>query len=214
MNLPLTVSYISDGTVRAEFCDSLAALLQRYRVESRIALVSGPRISTSRNNVVRAFLADCSAEYLLMLDSDMTFTPDDIRSLVLAAQREDAHVVGGLCFSVDDDGRIFPTIYEGDPPKRTYSYRKDSLQEVSATGAACLLMSRTLLEDMAKNCPGPHEFFQETTHKGGEFGEDVTFCVRARHLGYRIYVHTGVQLGHCKTFQLTAAEFEAQNRGR
>lgn len=204
--LPVAVAYAHPGTVRAEFADSLFGLLARYRVQSRICLGSGPRIATTRNKLVRHFLDDTSAEWLWMVDSDMTFAPDILTKL-LSTNRK---VVGGLCFARNNDGTVYPTLYRrGDSGflYRMDSYRKDRLIEVEGTGAACLLIHREVLEKIGANHPEPYRWFEDTHDRGREIGEDVEFCLRAKAAGYPVAVHTGIKLGHVKSFVVTEEHY-------
>lgn len=194
--LPVCVAYAHPGTVRAEFADSLFALLNRYQVKSRICMQSGPRIATTRNNLIRAFLDDTTAEWLWMVDTDMTFEPDVLERLLAC----DVPVVGALCFARDKDS-CYPTIYTQDGKgfiERMYDYPQDELLEVDATGAACLLIHRSALERIGVNNKEPYRWFADTSFEGREIGEDITFCLRCWQLNIPVHVHSGVRVGHIK----------------
>ena len=78
------------------------------------------------------------------------------------------------------------------------SYTRDTLQECSATGAACTLIHRTVLEGIRDKF-GP-VWFDPITHPKGPttFGEDLSFCVRVAALGLPLYVDTSVKTTHDK----------------
>jgi hypothetical protein len=38
--------------------------------------------------------------------------------------------------------------------------------------------------------------------QGNDYGEDITFCQRVREVGYDVYVHTGIEIGHIKAMPL------------
>jgi hypothetical protein len=90
--------------------------------------------------------------------------------------------------------------------------------QVAATGAACLLMHRTVLEKVrdAEHAKGNHayEWFMESTFNGFPCGEDVTFCHRVNALGIPVFVDTGVPLGHVKTYTLTETMYREQRATR
>jgi hypothetical protein len=69
---------------------------------------------------------------------------------------------------------------------------------VDGTGAACLFIHRSVFERMAEEFEKPWQWFQETTLNGNTVGEDMTFCLRARALGFPILVDTSIQFGHVK----------------
>ena len=50
-------------------------------------------------------------------------------------------------------------------------------------------------------------FIEGSEYKGMAFGEDWAFCMRAKHLGYQLYVHTGVKIGHTKAQVLDEAAY-------
>lgn len=186
--------------------DSVCGVLQRYEITSRISVLSGPRIATNRNVIVREFLKHTDAEYLLMLDTDMVFSaevPERLMSWGLP-------IVGALCFSEDDSGKAFPVIYKevDGRPHRESHVPTDVRLDVAATGAACLLVRRDALLTIGSACPPPHPWFEETTHGDWELGEDVTFCLRARANGIPVVVDTGCPIGHVKSRVITEADFD------
>ncbi len=96
--------------------------------------------------------------------------------------------------------------------------------EVAATGAACLMVSREVLtairaeygnrwfhhvplvqwallgRELAR-IDDPvkiEETIRNAVLSADELGEDISFCRRARDLGYHIYAHTGLFFDHSK----------------
>ena len=63
-------------------------------------------------------------------------------------------------------------------------------------------------------CANPHPWYAETyTPTGGYYGEDITFCLRARSVGAKVGVHTGVPIGHVKPKVLSEPEWDVQQAG-
>lgn len=198
-----------------------------------INLLSGPRVTEGRSQIIEAFLkTPVSNQWLLMIDSDMVFEPDVLCELLGHAyggrinedpNNPDLYIIGGLCFA-GGRSRMFPTIYEGGQrdtddggqqvvPFPVEDYPRNKLVKVLATGAAFLLVHRQVLVHMCQPSPkgygtdsngvaNPYPWFVEGTAKGVQFGEDIAFCMRANALGYGVYVHTGVKIGHLKTIEL------------
>lgn len=208
MKLDAAVGYIHPGHYPASFGDSLMAMLQRYQLAARISLKASPRIATARNDVCRAFLNKTDARWLWMVDSDMVFEPDTLARLIGAASDE-APVVGGLCFGLDDSGEVFPAMHERVDGAliRAETYEENTLQRVDATGAACLLIHRDVLLKVGAR-GGVHPWFQETVEADWEYGEDVTFCLRCQEAGFPVHVHTGIEVGHEKTRILTSKDYQ------
>ena len=218
MNESLVLSWIYPESVNGMFMQSVVSALRAdsEREHPRIlgpgafiSLSSGPRIAEARNQVVRQFLDNTTAEWLLMIDSDMVFTEDAIDKLFEAAHPSRCPIVGGLCFAGGRSAKIAPTIYvlnedrkEGDDAFVVMEdYPEDALVEVIATGAAFLLMHRSALKRIGDHFGMPYPWFAEgTVTKGGTpFGEDWAFCLRARDRGIPVYVHTGAKTGHVKS---------------
>lgn len=194
-----------------------------------LALKSGPRIAEARSQLVDQFFAEPlyrQAQWLLMIDSDMVPPIDLIDRMMAVADPTHVPVLGGLCFA---GGRLmapYPTIYEEVLVERegyddfiaiqpVKEYPRNALVKVGATGGACLLMHRNVLAAMSQPWPkgfgtqldgtkNPYPWFIEglVTPHGDPIGEDIAFCRRLAQMQVPIHVHTGVKLGHVKTFIL------------
>lgn len=208
------VGYVHGGTVRAEFAASLLAVCMEGKtpVTQVLAVGSGPNISTARNIVCRQFLGQDDAAWLFMCDTDMWFGRDTIDRLLEAADPAERPVTGALCYSVNTDnggGEPYPTMYEltdrdGDLCFVRYkSWPEGAVIRVSATGAAALLIHRSVLERVAKHAGDrAAPWFRESQTRTALMGEDLTFCLRAWAAGIPVHVHTGVKVGHMKTTML------------
>lgn len=234
----VVIAYLQPGLVHGAFMESVVDLLihdtafHRRIVNGggRLGLQAGSNLSGPRNSLVKQFLAYGAAEWLFMVDSDMTFAPDTLERLLEHADPEKAPIVGGLCFGFDETGDVQPTLYgligEEDNPKviRYHEWQPDAMFQIAATGAACLLMHRDALEKMRDiklpNRGGRYGFndaypwFQETEHDGRPVSEDITFCWRAGLAGIPIYVNTAVQIGHIKHRLLTVDTYFAQRAAK
>lgn len=170
-------------------------------------------IVKGRNEVARKFLDDTECEWLFMVDSDMGFPPDTVERLIGSADPVLRPVVGGLCFSLRRDTAgechgqkyvVVPTVYdfvETDDEvgfRSRLDYERDSLIEASATGAACMLVHRTVLHRIREQ-HGPC-WFDPITHPTGPttFSEDLSFCVRVAAIGFPVCVDTSVRTTHDK----------------
>lgn len=174
------------------------------------------RIHEARNEVAAAVLDKSESEWLFFVDSDMGFAPDTVDRLIGSADKFTRPVVGGLCFAKKSDGagdfyarrfRCIPTLYRmyetddsvGFIP--IFDYPRDQMVEVDVTGAACLLVHRSILQKIRDEY-GDKWFTPISVPKGTkgftEFSEDISFCVRVKALGYKTFVHTGVKTTHDK----------------
>lgn len=236
-NEKVVVASLNPGNVESAFMESLLYLtLYDVSMHQRIVHGGGLKIveasanlSGPRNAIVRQFL-DHGADWLLMVDSDMTFSPDVVERLLEHADPEAAPIVGALCFGFDDKGEVQPTLYtlegEADDPEhlsvlRYHEWPPDTMFQVTATGTGCLLMHRSVfvrMRDYDAFPPGHprygrrgfndvYPWFQETEHDGSPVGEDITFCWRAGLLEIPVFVNTAVQCGHIKRRLLTMESY-------
>ena len=225
---PILMAYCHPGMVDGNFHNSIVNVavsdcMTGKLIGSYMSIESGPRIATTRNKMCRNMLDKHPwAKYLLMVDSDMSFTYRDVVTLYETMEQHDLAVCGGLCFSVgQSDGMrstmlMLPEFAEGEPPPEMVSlqpYEKlhnsipeNAVVEVFATGAAFLMIRRDVLEKIRADggeeadskVHKPWLWFSEAAVGDGELGEDVAFCVRARKHGYSTFVHTGVDIPHRK----------------
>ena len=193
-------------------------------------------IPDGRNEIAERFLDSTEGEWLFMVDSDMGFPADTVARLVASADPYQRPVMGGLCFAQKRTGitspdtraetyEVIPTLYEyaelddevGFRPFSTYE--KDAVVQVSGTGAACLLIHRTVLHRIRES-HGP-VWFDPVVHATGNrgkprrFSEDLSFCVRVQGEGFKVFVDTGVKTCHEKGgVFLTEEMYDWQERAK
>lgn len=206
--MTVAAGFVHPGTLSTGFVLSLRATAG---VAEWLDQRSGPNVARARNILVERFLAT-THEWLWMVDTDMTWSPDALDRLM----DDGKDVVGGLCFGVGE-GRLIPTIFDTitlageDVIVRVESYPRDRLVSCAATGAAFLLIHRSVLEAVRdREFSAAFPWFQETERDGYPVGEDVTFCLRAGECGHRVHVDTRVKVGHVKAVTVTEATFDAQ----
>lgn len=195
-------------TVNVQFMRSLL-MLDPAGHEICYEIRSGSLVYDSRNQLLET-AKNCGAERILWFDSDMTFPPDTLRRL-----EEDIEagcdIVSGLYFGRKPpsnpvifsdcemvklaDNQLLPLA------TRYLIYPKDSLFEVAAFGFGCVLMTmeaaRKVVDDL-----GLYPFMPV-----GGFGEDLSFCLRARKAGLKLWCDSRVQCGHIGYKEYTAEDF-------
>lgn len=178
------------------------------------ALITGPRIAAARNQLVRLFLSHKDKpNWMLMLDADMVFQPTLLAQLLAHADPKEVPVIGGLCFVGGRGAEVSPTLHvitdkESLSTTVVSDYPRDTLVRVHGTGAACLLIHRSVLEKMGETFPEPAPWFFDGVWNGHEFGEDIAFCYRAGQVGFPVHVHTGIRVGHLKTTVIDEYAFD------
>ena len=215
------VGWLHPGQVSGDFMHSMVRFLAHdtlgpgriFTGGAYASMLCGTNVSRGRNQLVEAFLKT-PIPWLWMLDSDMTFDPDCLDRLMATAHPVRRPIVGGLCYGVSHDGKPWPTLYritgEGEV-LRIEQPPSSGLIDVDATGAACLLVHRSVFEKIATEYPPPYPWFAESIAFGKPWSEDITFCVRARAAGFPTVVDCDVKLGHMKTVSIDSEYAERWN---
>lgn len=182
-------------------------------------------LAVIRNYGARLFLDRTPHEWLLWIDTDMGFREDAVHRLLdEAAHPIERPVAGALCFAFMEDKydgmggwrrTIVPTMYkigesEQGPSFCYYGdYVDGQVTPVAATGAAFLLIHRTVLEKLRAE-HGDHWFDMFYDSAGDIVGEDIAFCARLNKAGVVPVVHTGVKTSHHKEIWLSELDYEVQ----
>lgn len=222
----MVLAYIHAGLVHGKFCASLVNTVfydanHSRRIAGQIEMQSSPRIAEARSQIVDKFAEHFpDAEWLLMVDSDMSWSPEDVYLLLQSATRNERPIVGGLCFTWDGVSQLTPTLYRlldhTGRSEAVYDYPRDTLVQVDSTGAAFVLIHRQVFAKMkerfgtrADGTPNHFPWFQEglVTKDGVGLGEDTSFFLKAKALGIPVHVHTGARIGHTKAVVLTEAQY-------
>ncbi|MGI8445959.1 MAG: hypothetical protein ACR2MP_01990 [Streptosporangiaceae bacterium] len=208
---PFAAAWAAGAMVDTLFADSLVEMFRDPQTgklcREHLVYQSGPNVALARDHLVRMFLAT-DLPWLLMLDSDMVFTPGDVLTLLGSADPDAVPIVGG-----DYLGYIPATGVSGhltgDVPADT------GLYEVDLIGTGFLLTHRTVFEALASAQPQARlPWFQEEVIDGEPFTEDWVFCVRARAAGFPVHCHGDVRLGHCKRIPLYLPQSHAEVQRR
>ena len=143
-------------------------------------------------------------DYIMLLNNDVELiTPDIFQSMLGFCMRPEAGIVGAKLLYNDHTvqhagvlvgagglaDHVFKGIHEDDPG---YMGRAISSQDVSAVTAACLLVKRSVYEEVG----GLEDEFQVAFN-------DVDFCLKVRKAGYLIVYDADVKLFH----------YESKSRG-
>src|SRR5437660_269574 len=102
MGKTLAIGYIHNGTVNHAFMQSVLNFTLHDRGDRKLLhevfSAQGPYIFQNRNRIVEFFLDKTKADYLLSIDNDIQFKPDQPYQLLNYA--DDEHqIVAGLYYS-------------------------------------------------------------------------------------------------------------------
>lgn len=198
----------SMDTIPALFAQSLA-LLQRD-CDVQIGWEVGSLVYHARNNLARQALKT-DADYVLWLDSDMVFAPDTLQRMLKVCKDNDIDFLTAVCFRRKPP--YTPCLFDRlEKVEKGASYTAlmsvpDGLFQVGGCGFAGVLMSSDVLLSVQAKFNG--RMFDPMDG----FGEDVSFCWRARQCGYEIWCDSSIEFGHVGNCIVTRGYFEAYNGG-
>ena len=177
--------------VAAPFAQNLAAMEKKGEVF--VSFLIGSLIYESRNTLAKQAIAT-KADYIMWLDSDMTFAPDTMTRLQQHME-EGKDIVTGLYFRRRPPFTpvLFKTLERIDEDSARHEnfddYPDNSLFEIGGCGFGCIMTRTSVLEDVFLNY---HKCFDPVC----SIGEDLAFCLRARELGYKIHCDSTIKCGH------------------
>lgn len=180
---PGTIGIISHELSRySDFSISVVRLKAPQR--SGLYWNKGVEIAVGMNNIVRHM----EGEWVFILGDDHTFHGD----ILLALLEDDVDIVVPLCAS---RGFPFgPVLYT--EQNDTYYHMgwdnipKNTVFEVAGAGSAGMLIKKRVLDALGE------PWFVAGQNDATTVGEDLTFCRRARKLGFKVHADSRYSIGH------------------
>lgn len=182
----------------------------KIRGEAKFAYSVSSLVYDSRNSLARKAITE-KFDQVLWLDSDMEFEPDLLEKLEKDLEETGADMVSALY--VTRKGKIKPVVFdkcgynhvqgtlEVIPYANSYyDYPRDSLFECEAVGFGGVLMKASLLKEVEEKFGLPFAPILG-------FGEDLSFCMRARELGKKIYCDSRIKMGHVGNHTFTEEDY-------
>ena len=196
-------------SVPAVFAQSLS-MLEKVG-DCAVAFQVGSLIYNSRNELARQALK-MGADYVMWFDSDMQFQPDTLKRMLSIMEANDLDILSGVYYRrVPPYTPVLFEKLEMDSNQHCEHLNMakvpDGLFEVEAIGFGCVLMTTSVLLDVIAK-------FRDAFSPIGRVGEDLSFCIRARECGYKIYADSSIQLGHCSHSIVTKEFFEAYSTSK
>lgn len=188
--------------VAAGFAQSLA-MLKKGNHETAVMFQCGSLIYDARNKLATQSLK-MGADYTMWFDSDMIFEPDTMLKLL----EHDAPIVSGAYFrrsppyslvafdKCDTENRVW-----SDLPLPTDTVK------CGGVGFGCVLVKTDVLFDVAAR-------FKTWFEPMNGFGEDLSFCWRARQCGYDILLDPSVSCGHVGQIVVNQDFYKTFNGGK
>ena len=175
--------------VAAPFAHSLATMEKTG--ECVISMNISSLIYDARNQLAAQALK-AQADYILWLDSDMIVPPDVIPRMIKHME-EGKDFVSGIYFR--RRAPFAPVLYsriDREGHADFNDYPEDTVFEIAGAGFGCCMTRVSMLEDIALN-------FKDWFTPFNNYGEDLSFCLRALECGYKLYCDSTIKCGHVGT---------------
>lgn len=161
--------------------------------DGQIAVSQSSLVYDSRNRLAEMAVKG-GYDRVMWFDSDMSFAPDTMERLI-ADMDTGLDFVCGLCFSRKEP--IVPCIYKalltlptGETKAIPYEpYPEGKLFDIEGAGLACAMVSTELIWRVFDR------YGQPFSPVPG-WGEDLSFCLRARDLGAKLWCDSRIEIGH------------------
>lgn len=180
-----TPAYRGEVVMQYAHClvrDVITCLASGHYVEAPF-IINDTLVHNARNLALKAFV-DSGADHLVMIDSDMGWEAGALQRLIEAG----GDIVAGLYRTKQDEENYpfntLPGVGMGAPVAPIASAPTGFMK---ITGGC----ARSMLESHAR----PFDF--SDAPDGGQFGEDITFCNRARELGFGVVGIADIHFEHC-----------------
>ena len=188
-------------TVKTAFFNSFTKL--RKTPGASYTTVENTMVHDARN-IAAENAIQAGFDRVMWFDSDMEFEPDTLEALERDMDENGLDFVSGLYFTrrpPDIKPVVFKEMsfewledgtYEA-ISKFYFDYPRDQLFECAGVGFGCCLTSVDLLKRVTEKYGAPFNPMPS-------MGEDVSFCLRARKLGAKLFCDSRVKCGHVGSF--------------
>jgi len=181
--------------IEATTFKSIYDLIVPEGYETQFQFFYGYNVEQVRN-LIADWIVKGSYDYLLAIDSDISFAPDTLVKMI----NHDVDVVSGIYIQRFHDRHvieIFETNDKGGYNHMPYEKIKDKgLVQVGAVGMGCVLIKKQVMVDI-----GYPQFVYRTALDHNEtFSEDLDFCHKANQKGFKIYADSSILCDHTGSY--------------
>lgn len=169
------------------FIDSLIRLVKR-NPQLQLTYSHAGTIPDGRNAILD-IAKQVNADYVLFIDSDMTFPLDGNMTLKLSMERHGASIGCGVYFGTYPPYESKPMAYQEKDGRQIPLDSWNEITSITSCGMGFTLITKDLFDLRFRFEPGK--------------GEDHLFCQEARKLGKKLILDPTVKCGHIRTIVLT-----------
>jgi len=185
------------------FVNLISYLFANPRFTIATKFTSSAYLDCNRNELAKQAIKGKS-DYLLMIDSDMTYPATVLDTLI----SRDKDVIGVVYYSPrwnkekSAPDRIGPILYDYHPKKKLWGEwikcDKEEPFQISAVGTGIMLIKTKVFDKVDEPW---FSFFTVGYRKNVEImGEDIAFCLRCMAAGVDVWADPTMDIGHCKNY--------------
>lgn len=162
---------------------------------------SNGMLELTRTQLLLSDAYEC--DYCLFVDTDTIFPPHALNQLVA----HDKDIVSGVVYMGTYPHS--PAVFKRHPQHGLMAHMweiPNQLFEADAVGAAFLMVKKTVIDKFRD--PKIIAEYGSPFAQIENFSEDISFCIRAKALGFQIWVDPTLKLGHNKTLTIWPETYE------
>lgn len=197
-----------DFKVSLKLAVSLARFAQatsKHGIDLQLGSICGCSVVSRARNLLAQDMLESTCDYLLFIDSDINFEPEDILRLMAWAQDPKKGIVAAVPRTRSETKTYIATLDHDENNDLTMNGM--GLVRAKRVATAFMLVRREVFTSMVEAHPDwkyldarsgrtiPCLFDFQLTDEG-YMGEDFLFCDRARALGFEVWVDPSISLGH------------------
>jgi hypothetical protein len=187
------VSILNIGEIRSELSAVAARMLLDGRYILNITYPNARPEEVNRNEIIKEFKKS-GYDFLLMIDADVIPLRNPLDLVQL-----DLDIVNFACPQWREGDIYWVALDKVEGGWKPLPVeRRCGLQEVDATGNACMLIKRKVF-DVVPTPYFEHKFDEEGIHKEGM---EYRFCQKAKENGFKVFVHFDFMADHIKEISL------------
>jgi hypothetical protein len=197
-----------DFKVSLKLAVSLAKFAQaapQHGIEIQIGSICGCSVVSRARNLLAQDLLDSKCDYLMFIDSDINFEPEDIMRLMAWGSDPKKGIVAAVPRTRSETKTYIANLDYDENGELTMNGM--GLVRAERVATAFMLVRREVFEQMVEAHPEWMYYDKKTDRmipclfdfmltEEGYIGEDYLFCDRARELGFGVWVDPSITLGH------------------
>jgi glycosyltransferase involved in cell wall biosynthesis len=197
-----------DFKVSLKLAVSLARFAQvapQHGITIQIGSICGCSVVSRARNLLAQDMLESQCDYLLFIDSDINFEPEDIFRLMAWGAEPKKGIVAAVPRTRSENKVYIATLDYDENQELTMNGM--GLVRAERVATAFMLVRREVFVTMTEAHPEwqyydtrsnrmiPCLFDFQLTEEG-YMGEDFLFCDRARELGFEVWIDPSISLGH------------------